>query len=220
MPATAPRDYPASSDHIAQTSTTGASQHRTAAAGPDRPTLAFAPTSLIKIGDRIRVVGEVRNTSALPACLGLEASAFIGDTNAAQQRMGTLGAHRLHPSETRPDSIEFEGVLRLQDANISAGYNPEFFRLPEFEDVPDRVTLRAISQYCDLNQTLAPTLSDIRIVQDTDGTARLTASVEKHVYNNRECRQNNTYLLSCVRIRKTRHTALDRNQPDIRRKLD
>ncbi|WP_439620784.1 hypothetical protein [Hyphomonas sp.] len=90
--------------------------------------------------------------------------------------MGVLGAHRLRPGETRSYSIEFEGVLRLQDADLGAGYNPEFFRLPEFRDVPERVSLRATSLYCNIDQRTALAVSDIR-VSSMDGVQNLQASL-------------------------------------------
>lgn len=153
-------------------------QRGTGSSGPDRPRLAFSKPNLIKVGERIRVVGEVRNISPLPACLDLEASAFVDATEPTRQRMGVLGAHRLQPGEIRPYSIEFEGVLRLQDAAIDEGYNPEFFRLPEFESAPDRINMRAVSQYCDLEQKLSPTLSNINIGERANEPARLHLTLQ------------------------------------------
>lgn len=151
-------------------------QRGTSAFGLDRPQLSFSKPALVQVGNRIRAVGEVQNNAPLPACLDLEATAYVESADETNQRMGVLGAHRLRPGETRPYSIEFEGVLRLQDANLGAGYNPEFFRLPEFGDVPERVTLRATSLYCNIDQRTALAVSDISVTS-VDDVQNLQASL-------------------------------------------
>ncbi|MEZ5985245.1 MAG: hypothetical protein R3B94_04755 [Hyphomonas sp.] len=129
--------------------------------GPDRPSLRVGRPTILQADRRIRVVGSLSNTSSFPACADVSAKASFTNSQPARQSMGLVGAHRLSPGETRFYSIEFEGVLRIQDAHLGMGYDPEFFRLPEFNSTPLKVELTTNSSVCGIDRVGGIAIQDI-----------------------------------------------------------
>ncbi|GAB5459844.1 MAG: membrane protein [Henriciella sp.] len=140
-------------------------QRGTGTSNLDRPRLEAPEPVLINVGDRVRVIGQVTNTSSHSACVrGAATARFEGDDSATEY-MGVLGAHRLHPGETRHYSLEYEGVLTLSDARLGQGFDPEFFRLPEFEANPEKVDVAFTSQFCDYKSVEGLVISNIKVAE-------------------------------------------------------
>lgn len=132
-----------------------------------RPELAFTPPQLVTRNERLHVIGEVRNLSTDPACLRLDAVAR-DETGAVLQRqhMGSLGAHRLLPGARSAYRIDFEGVLKIGDAPITAGYDPEHYSLPEFEGTPADIRIEATSLVCEAPDLFALVLQGFAATPD------------------------------------------------------
>jgi hypothetical protein len=120
----------------------------TGAASLDRPRITASEPVLVNLGPRLKVVGAVTNTATYPACLDITAKAQFGKNQSVLQHMGDLGSHRLSPSETRHYSIEFEGLLDLQDNPAAQGTPAKGFRLPTFSTDPEAVEVRVATFPC------------------------------------------------------------------------
>ncbi|MGV6801727.1 MAG: hypothetical protein ACWA5L_07385 [bacterium] len=130
-----------------------------AALTQDRPRIGLGTARLVAKDSRLHIVGTVINHDIDPACITI--TAILYDENSREvgrQDMGHGGIHRLGPGETRNFRIDYEGFLKIREANLNDRYDPDFYSIPDFTHIPKSIKLEAWANICS-----PKTLHNIRI---------------------------------------------------------
>lgn len=110
----------------------------------DRPDIAISGARLVRHDGLYSVVGLAMNADADPAFLTLHA--VLRDDagrNLAGQQAAVINGQRLLPAESTGFRIAFEGVLSLQDAALTKGFDPKLFIPPILTANPVAASLDA-----------------------------------------------------------------------------
>ena len=135
-----------------------------------RPNIEVMAANLVQKGDRIYVVGRIKNLSEYPVCTKVMAELSTG--NAAtnlKQHAGRIGSHRLLPGEDSAFRIDFEGYLKIQDQPLNGAYDPDQFSLPEFETTPSNAELDVSTVLCTPDYYKSLTFNDMKLTRSSKG---------------------------------------------------
>ena len=165
-----------------------------------RPEVDVISAEFIERGGRLYIAGRIKNVSAFPACIKIQAQTQSqSSTTELQQHSGRVGAHRLLPGESSAFRVDFEGYLKIQDQAFNAAYDPEQFSVPELETLPEAIKLRLSSTVCTPAYYKSLVLNDINI-----------AEVENGKVLNVNIANTGTEIVSTVQIKLTHLDAKDR----------
>ncbi len=134
-----------------------------------RPEVEIMSAELVEDEGRLYVVGRLKNLSEFPSCTKVLARASSdGSEEVFEQHSGRLGSHRLLPGESSAFRIDFEGYLKIGERAIDAGYDPDQFSVPVFEQFPSDVALDVSTTVCSSDMYKSVSLSDFRMTNIDD----------------------------------------------------
>ncbi len=138
----------------------------------DRPILGVADARLIEQEGRYRLIGFLRNEDADPAAI--KATGFLLDAEGRRMishQSGFSTTHRLLPGQSGFFSINFEGVLSLDDAKENDAFDPTLYIPPELVRQPQTAELSVQAFVNEQNHYPGVAMTSIEVEETVDATA-------------------------------------------------
>ncbi len=136
----------------------------------DRPRISLSGARLVRHDGLYSVVGLAFNGDADPAYVTLEAGLNSGTGQVlSTQEAFLINGQRLLPAESTGFRIAFEGVLSLQDAAATQGFDPKLFVPPILSATPTTATVAARALVSAANLYHGIALNGVSETETADG---------------------------------------------------